>query len=109
MNDTLISLEPTPPPWRFKQGNGDTGWFIRGEEGSRTEIHVLVSPASDAKRIVRCVNTHDELVAAVQLAIDFHGADTTAFVEKYGHGVGTREMCDRLRAALALAKKEVNQ
>lgn len=58
--------EPTPRPWRFRQGNEDTAWFIRGAEGSREEVHVIVSPAADAEFIVRACNAFDDMKAALE-------------------------------------------
>lgn len=42
----------------------------------------------------------ERLREACQLALDFHGADTEIFVARYGHGITTRQLCARLRAAL---------
>jgi hypothetical protein len=32
------------------------------------------------------------------LVLEFYGMDTQKFVEKYGHGMTTKEVCDRIRA-----------
>lgn len=55
-------------------------------------------------RIVVAWNAHDPMVEALELVLAFHSPDTQAFVERYGTGLGTREMCDRIRAALRVAK-----
>lgn len=53
----------------------------------------------------RCKNagwpSYQDLRQLLQLVLDFHSADTEAFVAKHGHGMTTRELCDRIRAALA--------
>lgn len=55
------------------------------------QLHAYLTTAQHRER---------QLVEACQLALDFHGADTPAFVTKYGAGMGTREMCDRIRKAM---------
>jgi hypothetical protein len=62
--------------------NGDLQWSVVG--------------ASADARI-------ESLTDALHLALDFFGADTEVFVAKYGAGMTTRGLCDRLRAALAEA------
>lgn len=42
----------------------------------------------------------DRYREALELVIDFHGAATEQFVARYGHGMTTRDLCDRIRAAL---------
>jgi hypothetical protein len=50
------------------------------------------------------VDEVERLRAACELALDFHGADTQAFVARHGHGMTTRDLCDRLREALGRSK-----
>jgi hypothetical protein len=48
---------------------------------------------------LRARNALLEQVAA--LVLDFHSADTEAFVARHGYGMTTKQLCNRLRAALA--------
>lgn len=41
-----------------------------------------------------------QLEGMLQLVLDFHSTDAVRFVAQYGHGVGTKELCDRVRAAM---------
>lgn len=72
----------------------------------------LEAPAAvvdDVNKIVRAemarrAEAIADLRAACKLAVDFHSADTQAFVAQYGAGMGTKQLCDRLRAAIAKAE-----
>lgn len=44
-------------------------------------------------------NYISKLEAACQMALDWHQADTEQFVAKYGHGIGSRDLCECLRRA----------
>lgn len=45
-----------------------------------------------------------EMLTALRLTLDFYSADTRAFVLKHGAGMTTRNLCDRIRAAIAHAE-----
>lgn len=45
------------------------------------------------------------MLATLKLVLDFHSVATISFVEKYGYGMGTRAMCDRIRAVIAKAEE----
>lgn len=70
--ETMMSTQHTPTPWRyFKQGDS-TRFHItatpKGSPGSRfTDFATVdISHEADAAHIVRCVNSHDALVEALE-------------------------------------------
>jgi hypothetical protein len=73
----------------------------------RTELDSLrienqnLQGTDDHAELVQLRGEVERLRMALELALDFHAADTEAFVAKHGLGMTTRQLCDRLRAALA--------
>ena len=47
-----------------------------------------------------------ELLEVAKLLLDFYNLETQLFVEKYGHGITTRILGDRARAAIAKATNQ---
>lgn len=95
----------TPGPWERRDGQGapDAHAVRVVDAQGRTlfETSSLDSAEQDAAFDVAAAAP--ELLEALQLVLDFHAEDTVAFVAKYGTGIGTRELCDRVRAAMAKA------
>lgn len=47
----------------------------------------------------------DRYQEALELVLDFYNPDTQSFVAKHGHGMTTRDMCDRIRTALTAGQR----
>lgn len=86
----------TPGPWRWAAVEG--GW-----DGVESDRGLICKLALNEPENARLIAAAPEMLEALQLVLDFHAEDTVAFVAKYGTGIGTRELCDRVRAAMAKA------
>jgi len=59
-----MTSKHTPTPWQDTGTNGDGFQVIKDAEDCL--VAYVFPPEANAARIVRCVNTHDELVAALE-------------------------------------------
>lgn len=112
--------EPTPRPWKWWTSNS---WRrLTGADGkdgdvlsptvNRFDGHPdLVISEADAAHIVKCVNCHDELVAALEELVDFMSdgeknlAGDLDLIDGRQHKALLRRVKEA-RAALKLAKGE---
>ena len=120
-------MEHTKTPWKdnsFRQDNIDhpaqAVWTADGESficSTRAPHDKFTGAPStrqahiNARHIVRCVNSHDALVAALEKSVQRIGqlcATTNTLSNKLGLGdkVRAADFTDCARAALALAKGE---
>ena len=60
---------------------------------------------ANAEFIIRCCNSHADLVAALEMQISAFSGDAIDEIEM-GYGLGTAQRVDAARAALAKAKGE---
>lgn len=97
--------EHAPTPWAVSPKRGFTDcngpeWQIDIGDGVRNYVSAVGTECeSVARRIVRCVNAHDGLVAAVEALLEaghFNSDECTLCEEAFAQG----------RAALAAAKGE---
>jgi hypothetical protein len=107
-----MSTNHTPGPWRVTDADGCTdGDDIKATilaDSGRLICHIdrdYRAPAeANAAHIVRCVNAHDELVAALRM-IDKAQADCVRYADVPGSGTDWCTYCLELaniaRAALA--------
>lgn len=74
-------------------------WDAYEDNGTRRRLLSIDEREANAAHIVRCVNSHDELVAAL--------AALTVYVDSYGYGRAwagrPHDLCDAARAALRSA------
>lgn len=106
--------ETTPRPWGSRPCDQGGEVLLRGEAVSGgTERHpqayIQIVPAADARLIVRAVNAHDAMVAALRLMMDPHTGHEYECVqaEFKEPGDDCSACCKTARAALALAEKGV--
>lgn len=88
----------TPTPWRTDSAecSTDAVTYIYGADGSDF-AHV---PTEDGDHIVRCVNAHDELVAALQYALKTMELERSVKLSEGGAGICAPAI-GMARAALA--------
>jgi hypothetical protein len=95
MTQATLSKQHTPTPWmldpHFVLRDADGEWVTRLNTSRRHDNKHDPEAEANAEFIVRCVNAHDELVAALR--------DIIASVEKCGIGI-----VDLSRGRAALAK-----
>lgn len=70
----------TPLPWRYKDGNGDTGFLMRGEPGGRGEIHVLIYPRADATYMHEACNNYELVIEALEVIRSMDDDRMQAFI-----------------------------
>lgn len=87
----------TPGPWIIVPPGGPQGPFFGLINSAGNVVATQIVGEVDARLIQRT----PELLALCDLTLAFHGADTEAFVARYGGGMTTRELCDRIRAVLS--------
>lgn len=90
----------TPTPWNYKQAYANGAGAFIGPDGKGiaciTSSTKRDNNAANAAHIVRCVNAHDELVAALRALLKAHGERTSWASES---------LWDAARAALAKAEE----
>lgn len=100
--------EPTPRPWKVVSDSynvtPDHGWAVADSEG-RDYLATYLNYAN-AEHIVRCVNNFDELVAALEMELEYHDGDAGEFWNKYGD-LTRDDRVGIIRRALARARGEV--
>lgn len=69
-----------PLPWRYKDGNGDTGLILRGEPGARNEIHLLIYPRADATYMHEACNNYDLVIDALEVIASVDADRMQAFI-----------------------------
>jgi hypothetical protein len=102
-----LMSEYTPGPWRVIDETD-----ILALEGTPSSIVIagtkfFEGPSTSWERAnARAIACTPELIALCELVLAFHAADTEAFVARYGPGMTTRQLCDRIRAVLAKVADE---
>jgi hypothetical protein len=98
----------TPGPWLVRNDSDLVDehqiveWPYRITAANGTDVCDLVE--CDTSEADAClIAAAPELLAVSELTLAFHSADTEAFVARYGGGMTTRQLCDRIRAAIAKA------
>jgi hypothetical protein len=92
-----MTTSHTPTPWTTgissNKKNGDA-WRDILADWQGKPLYLGEAQKDDAAHIVRCVNAHDDLVAALAAVIN----DWSSQFERYGHGAPS--WCKKARAAL---------
>jgi hypothetical protein len=103
----------TPTPWRYETEHtyGHATVYGKGRKSGQHKQHVaqvwsggersMRVAEANAAIIVRAVNAHDELVAALSALLDYCAGNVPYFGDK---GDASREAFDRACAALAKAE-----
>jgi hypothetical protein len=69
----MTKSTPTPTPWRIAGGSRldgrNTTWIHTGEKTTKASAAAMTYRESDAAFIVRAVNSHDALIAALERSI----------------------------------------
>lgn len=106
MSDTRHTPGPWGRVWTHTthaapegESTTETGRIVADGDAVIAHLEMTGNVDADAALIAAA----PELLEALQLVLDFHSEDTVAFVAKYGTGIGTRVLCDRVRAAMAKA------
>ena len=69
-----MNAKHSPLPWRLIENSAGGATLVRGNGDWRAhaQSHLQIVPREDAEFIVRAVNAHEELLAALKQAIDVH-------------------------------------
>lgn len=107
-----MSAAHTPTPWGLRQPARVLGcdacgqWYVHAKDAT---VAAMLSSAqeADARRIVQCVNAHDELVAALEgylSAVSLMNAAMKDGLNVHGAVAGLIGAEDNARAALVKAR-----
>lgn len=105
-------MSHTPGPWIAQLGHTaeEAGtltpvWFVSTVDDSPETWEGVAECAFDRPEAnARLIAAAPDLLEAAQFALDFHAIGTEAFVKRYGAGATTRDLANRLRAAIAKAE-----
>ena len=104
----------TPGPWISESPTRDgtsvkstaalfstVAWCGAGSIWSSSGSYEISHEEAEAN--ARLIAAAPDLLEVAKLLLDFYNLETQLFVEKYGHGITTRILGDRARAAIAKA------
>jgi len=84
----------------------DIPFLLDAIEAANERITALEMELDALKEIAGDMERIPTLESILRLVLDFFSADTPAFVGKYGAGMSTRDVADRIREVLSLENKE---
>jgi hypothetical protein len=101
-HETTDRVAHTPGPYIIAPPGGPQGPFYGLVNSAGNVVALQIVGEANANLF----KAAPDLLDVCELTLAFHAADTEAFVARYGAGMTTRELCDRIRTAIARAETQ---